>query len=115
VQAPHDDNGDGIIDNLTRPGISVTGTWSPRGLIYLNTESFKTEATGRPRTIRAPGRAVSGCESVDNLHYPTDITAADPTSYFYADSSDPFGGTGLRCGTNRPDMVAVVSMTESSI
>jgi hypothetical protein len=54
--APHDDDGDGIEDNLTPP-ISVSGgTWGYRGWVYVGTSEIVTgDFAGRPVVINAPG------------------------------------------------------------
>jgi hypothetical protein len=55
-RVPSDDDGDGTPDNAT-PAIVVNGgTWSTRGLIYLNSERFQIKnVAGRATTFNAPG------------------------------------------------------------
>jgi hypothetical protein len=54
--APHDDDGDGVDDNLTPP-ISVNGgTWSGRGWVYVSAAEIMTgDLEGRPVVLNAPG------------------------------------------------------------
>jgi len=80
-RAPHDDDADGRYDNLT-PDIAIAGgTWSPRGFLFLNSESVRAAGVfGRSATVRAPGepfqdRDQNGVydtgEGYINLAYPT--------------------------------------------
>ncbi|NIL99998.1 MAG: hypothetical protein GTN89_03380 [Acidobacteria bacterium] len=78
--APHDDDLNGAMDNLT-PAITITGGWDFRGVLYANAVSFGfNAATGVDRQIRAPGEpfldadsdgAFDAGESFVNLDYPT--------------------------------------------
>ena len=53
---PYDDDGDGRYDNLTPKLVVDGGTWSTKGLIYLNAESFQAGLiSGRPTVFNPPG------------------------------------------------------------
>ncbi|HKQ62867.1 MAG TPA: hypothetical protein VJS92_16360 [Candidatus Polarisedimenticolaceae bacterium] len=56
-QAPRDADSNGVFDNLTTPGIRVSGqAWSFRGMLYLNAVSFQADAvTGSPAQLVPPG------------------------------------------------------------
>ena len=111
--APHDDDADGVFDNLT-PTIKVSGgTWSTRGVFYLNTLNLEiTGVSGRPVVFRAPGepyqdRNANGRwdtgELYINLDYMTKLDGAsgapaafraDPTNALQNDGST--GGLVMR-------------------
>jgi len=77
---PHDDDSDGIIDNLT-PAITITSNWSFRGVLYLNADRIRFNgAVGVNRQVQAPGEpyvdsnqngAFDAGEQFLNLDYPT--------------------------------------------
>lgn len=99
--APHDDDGDGLFDNLT-PDISVSGTWAARGFIYLNARSVRIAAAGRSATIRAPGEPFQDSkqngrydpiEGWVNLSYPASLGGP-----FQADLRDPLQEDGAPPG-----------------
>jgi hypothetical protein len=113
--APHDDNGDGVFDNLT-PRIRVQGgRWGVRGMIYLNTVEFATQGiTGRDVTFNAPGepyqdKNLNGRwdtgEDWINLDYPTRLR--DPFVADAADRTQNDGSIGANPVRNHrgPDMV----------
>lgn len=53
---PHDDDADGVYDNLTPPLVVEGGVWSSRGLLYVNAERLRISGVaGRPAFLRAPG------------------------------------------------------------
>jgi hypothetical protein len=93
--APHDDDGDGVPDNLT-PSIKLSGgTWSVRGMVYLNAYEFETTGIGgRDATIQAPrepyqdkdgdGRFDPGEELWVNLDYPTQWHESGSKAKIYA-------------------------------
>lgn len=81
--APHDDNGDGVPENLT-PEIVVSGSWRSSGFVYVNTIRFKSEGVSSPATstLQAPGepyldangdRQFEPGEAWINLGYPSSL------------------------------------------
>ena len=82
---PRDDDGDAVFDNLT-PAVTISGSWSFRGVLYLNAAGFGfTGATGVNRQVQAPGEpfldanqdgAFDAGESFVNLDYPTTVATA---------------------------------------
>jgi hypothetical protein len=90
---PHDDDADGVYDNLT-PAIKISGgTWGVRGMVYLNSLQFQTTGvSGRNVTFNAPGELFrdenfngrwDAGENWINLGYPTTLTGL-----FTVDASD---------------------------
>lgn len=90
---PHDDDADGLSDNLT-PKIKISGgTWGTRGMIYLNALDFQSKGVkGRTATFSAPGEPFADVdedgrwdsgEDWVNLDYPTTLKGL-----FEADSTD---------------------------
>jgi hypothetical protein len=102
---PHDDDGNGSADNLT-PAIQILGgTWSARGLIYLNARSLAIgSVAGRPEEVRAPGEPYADAnqnggwdpgEPWLNLAYP-----AAPGGAFVADAADALQDDGTMGGSS---------------
>ncbi len=102
---PRDDDADARYDNLAPPIVVSGGTWSFRGFLFLNAESFRVSgATGRTAELRAPGEpfhdssgppdgAWQAGETWVNLAY----DSANPYAAFVVDGSDNLqdpGGTG---------------------
>jgi len=90
---PHDDDADGVYDNLT-PQIKISGgTWGVRGVVYLNSIDFQTTGiSGRSATFNAPGEPFlddnsngrwDAGEDWINLSYPTTLGGL-----FNVDASD---------------------------
>ncbi len=121
---PHDDNADGTFENLT-PDIAVDGgTWTPRGVIYLNAESLRTSTVaGRSELIRPPGEPFQDHdedgvwqegESWINLRYPTVLNPSVPAGQFVADAADLLSDAGPPTSAVRndhgPEIPAEVSL-----
>jgi hypothetical protein len=97
---PRDDNGDGILDNLT-PAVTISGSWNFRGVLYLNATGFGFNgATGINRQVQAPGEpfldadqdgAFDAGELFLNLSYPTTVATA-----FNAPSIEASGARNAR-------------------
>lgn len=106
---PADDDGDGVLDNLTPPVVVSGGTWSFRGVIFLNATSFKTTGlTGVTRTLNAPGEpwvdlngddVYTTADTFHNLRYPTTLAGPFVTDRFdYYDEAymPPVGPSEIR-------------------
>ena len=98
---PHDDDGDGLFDNLT-PAVTISGNWSFRGVLYLNADGFGFNgAVGVDRQVRAPGEpfldtdsdgAFDAGESFVNLDYPTTAgTSFNPPAIQVSGARDASG------------------------
>jgi hypothetical protein len=89
-RAPHDDDADGVFDNLTPPA-TIAGGWWARGMVYANTQRLLGGDLSLPpgataTTVRAPGepfvdldadRVWDGpAEPWINLAYPVTLSAA---------------------------------------
>ena len=80
--APHDDDNDGVPDNLIEAPIAVTGNWQSAGFVFLNADTFLINGPLTPPTdveLRAPGepfldedanRLYDDGEAWINLAYP---------------------------------------------
>ena len=99
---PHDDTGDGTIDNLG-PGITVSGGWYASGFFFLNANLDAGLTPCDPgacgATYRAPGEPFAddgngtydGTEPWINLDYPTNLDDRFPV-----DETDDLGGSVVR-------------------
>jgi hypothetical protein len=115
--APHDDNNDGIFDNLT-PAILLSGAWAPRGVIYLNADSLKTPSIlGVTEPIRAPAEPFQDAsedgifdagEGWINLSYPTSLSGNFLASIANDRQDDESTGTPVR-NEQGPEISADVS------
>jgi hypothetical protein len=101
--APHDDDSDGVYDNLT-PSIKISGSrWGVRGFIYLNAAAFQTNGvSGRAATFNSPGEPYQDenangkwdfGENWINLAYPTSLSGK-----FMVNAADTFQDDGTTGG-----------------
>jgi len=84
---PTDNDGDGLFDNLTPEIIVSSGGWHFRGLVYLNSSSFRVDHTPTATaTLNPPGEPFQDAdqdglydagEAWINLVYPTTAGALD--------------------------------------
>jgi hypothetical protein len=117
---PVDENGDGVFDNLTPEIVINGGTWSMKGLIYLNAERFQVStANGRQVIFNPPGepfqdRDADGKWDVGenwiNLFYPAALS--DPFVVNAADTVQDDGIAGVVPIRNRlgPDIPGLASL-----
>lgn len=85
-----DTDGDGVLENLTAP-ITVGGSWSFQGFIYLNTESVDLSPItgGSVITFRMPGEPFQDLDG-DGMHEPADGEGWIDLSPYPADLDSPF-------------------------
>lgn len=96
-----DDDGDGNFDNLTPPITVSGGSWSFRGLLYLNSEKFQlSDIQGANTQMEAPGEPFQDSdddgkydagEAWINLEYTTSLVQDDTI-----DRNDSRGGSVMR-------------------
>jgi hypothetical protein len=119
-EAPRDDNGDGPFDNLTPEIVINGGTWSVKGVIFLNAERFQVSAAnGRQVIFNPPGEPFQDKnadgkwdtgENWINLLYPASL--ADPFVADAADTVQDDGTAGVAPMWNRigPDIPGLASL-----
>jgi hypothetical protein len=116
--APHDDDLDGAIDNLS-PAIDVSGAWQSAGFVFLNTERLtlgNLTAPAGPVAVHAPGepyhdadgdRVRDPAEPWINLVYPHTLVEAFRIDAANGAQDDGSTGVPVRNAHGPPILEAV--------